>query len=250
MELIEAVGRLVDAGLVFQRGKLPQATFLFKHAPVQDAAHSTLLRSSRQRLHADIARAIEQGFPALVDEQPEILAHHYAQAGWAEQAITYLARAGRRASNRSAMVEAASHLTKALALIPELPPTREHARRELDLQTALGLALTATKGMQPPRREGPMHVRANSVSISTIPGRWSESVRQYLYHLLRAEVVQSHQVAMEILSFAERAESDEARILGYRTLGVSLFGIGNLAAARTQLENAAALLEQRRQQGM
>ncbi len=92
MELIEAVGRLVDAGLVIQRGKLPRATFLFKHALVQDAAHSTLLRGRRQRLHARIAQVIEQGFPALVDEQPETLAHHYAQAGQSEQAITYLAQ--------------------------------------------------------------------------------------------------------------------------------------------------------------
>jgi hypothetical protein len=219
MELREAVGRLVDAGLVFQRGNLPQATFLFKHALVQDAAHSTLLRSRRQELHARIARVIEQCFPERVDEQPEVLAYHYAQAGLAEHAIMYFARAGRRASDRSAMVEAASHLTKAIALISELPPTRQHARQELDLQTVLGRALTATKGYAAAETGG-AYARARRLCEDLDDTRTLVRVGygQYLYHLLRAEVSQSHRVAIEILSFAENAESDEARILGYRTL--------------------------------
>jgi predicted ATPase len=249
--LCKELEQLVAAGLLFSRGTFPQASFLFKHALLQDAAYFTLLRSRRQELHARIARVIEQSFSELVDEQPEVLAHHYAQAGWAEQAIMYLAQAGRRASDRSAMVEAASHLTKALALVSELPLTRERAKRELDLQTALGRALTATKGYAA-AETGRAYARARRLCEDLDDTRTLVRVGygQYLYHLLRAEVTQSHQVAMEILSFAKNAESDEARILGYRTLGVSLFERGSLAAARTQLEKAAALLEQRRRQGM
>jgi class 3 adenylate cyclase/predicted ATPase len=262
-ELIEAVAertvadlqaplaRLTKAGLLFCRGAPPHSSYLFKHALVQDAAYGTLLRSRRQELHARIARVIEQRFPELVDEQPEVLAHHYTQAGWAEQAMIYLAQAGRRASDRSAMVEAVSHLTKALAIISELPGTRENARRELDLQTALGRALTATKGYAA-AETGRAYARARQLCEDLDDTRTLVRVAygQYLYHLLRAEVTQSHQVAIEILSFAENAGSDEARILGYRTLGVSLFECGSLAAARTQLEKAAVLLEKRRQQGM
>jgi predicted ATPase/class 3 adenylate cyclase len=240
-----ALDQLVDAGLVFRRGAPPRASFVFKHALVQDAAYSTLLRSQRQELHARIARSIEQRFPELAKGEPEILAHHYTQAGLADQAITYLARAGRRAVDRSAMVEAASQLTKALVLISELPESRERERRELDLQTALGRALMTTKGYAAPET-GEAYARARRLCEDL--GDTATLVRvgygQYLYHLIRAETSQCHQVATEIQSFAEKTGSDEARILGHRTLGLSLYELGRLPAARSELETAASLLEQ------
>jgi predicted ATPase len=250
-QLRGALDQLVGAGLVFRRGAPPRASFMFKHALIQDAAYSTLLRSQRQELHARIAQIIEQQFPELAEEEPEILAHHYTQAGLADQAVSYLAQAGRRASDRSAMVEAASQITKALRLILELPEGGERSRRELDLQTALGRALTATKGYAA-AETGEAYARARRLCEDL--GDTKTLVRvgygQYLYHLMRAEVSQSRRVATEILSFAEKAGSDEARILGLRTLGVSLFEFGRLAAARRQLETAASLLEHRQRQGM
>ena len=108
---------------------------------------------------------MEDRFPELAEEEPEILAHHYAQAGLADQAVSYLAQAGRRALDRSAMVEAASLVTKALTLIPELPESGERARRELDLQTALGRALTATKGYSA-ARPGAAYTRASALRKS------------------------------------------------------------------------------------
>ena len=244
-----ALDQLVDAGLVFRRGAPPHASFIFKHALVQDAAYSTLLRSQRQELHARIARSIEQRFPELVEGEPEILAHHYTQAGLADQAISYLAQAGRRALDRSAMVEAASQLTKALVLISELPENPERERRELNLQTALGRALMATKGYAA-AETGEAYARARRLCENL--GDTATLVRvgygQYLYHLIRAETSQCHQVATEILSFAEKTGSDEARILGHRTLGVSLYEFGRFPAARSQLETAVTLLEQRQKQ--
>lgn len=240
-----ALDQLVDASLVFRRGVPPHASFVFKHALVQDAAYSTLLRGQRQELHARIARSIEQRFPELVEGEPEILAHHYTQAGLADQAISYLARAGRRALDQSAMVEAASQLSKALVLIPELPDNPERERRELDLQTALGRALMITKGYAAPET-GEAYARARRLCEGL--GDTATLVRvgygQYLYHLIRAETAQCHQVASEILSFAEKSGSDEARILGHRTLGLSLYELGRFPAARKQLETAAGLLEQ------
>ena len=244
-----ALDQLVDAGLVFRRGAPPHASFIFKHALVQDAAYSTLLRSQRQELHARIARSIEQRFPELVEGEPEILAHHYTQAGLADQAISYLAHAGRRALDRSAMVEAASQLTKALVLISELPENPERERRELNLQTALGRALIATKGYAA-AETGEAYARARRLCEDL--GDTATLVRvgygQYLYHLIRAETSPCHQVATEILSFAEKTGSDEARILGHRTLGVSLYEFGRFPAARSQLETAVTLLEQRQKQ--
>ena len=246
-----ALDQLVDAGLVFRRGAPPHASFIFKHALVQDAAYSTLLRSQRQELHARIAQSIEQRFPELAEGEPEILAHHYTQAGLADQAISYLAKAGRRALDRSAMVEAASQLTKALGLISELPENPERERRELDMQTALGRALMTTKGYAA-AETGEAYARARRLCEDL--GDTTTLVRvgygQYLYHLIRAETSQCHQVATEILSFAEKTGSDGARILGHRTLGVSLYEFGRFPAARSQLETAASLLEHCQKQGM
>ena len=193
---------------------------------------------------------MEQRFPELGDEQPEILAHHYTQAGLAQQAVSYLAWAGRRALDRSAMVEAGSLITKALGLISELPESTERAKRELDLQTALGRALTATKGYAA-AETGQAYARARRLCEEL--GDTSTLVRvgygQYLYHLIRAETAECKQVASEILSFAKKTQSDEVQILARRTLGVSLFEFGRLTAAREQLELAADLLEHRRRQG-
>jgi class 3 adenylate cyclase/predicted ATPase/energy-coupling factor transporter ATP-binding protein EcfA2 len=250
-QLRGALEQLVGAGLVFRRGISPRESFIFKHALVQEAAYGSLLRSQRQELHARIARVMEQRFPELAEEEPEILAHHCTQAGLADQAVSYLAQAGRRALDRSAMVEAASLINKALVLILELPESAERARRELDLQTALGRALTATKGYAA-AETGMAYARARRLCENL--GDTTALVRvgygQYLYHLIRAETQECNQVASEILSFAEKTGSDEARILGHRTLGVSLFEFGRLAAAREQLELAANLIGHRQRQGM
>jgi predicted ATPase len=247
--LRDALDQLVDASLVFRRGVPPHASFVFKHALVQDAAYSTLLRGQRQELHARIARSIERRFPELVEGEPEILAHHYMQAGLASQAIVYLTQAGRRALDQSAMVEAASQLTKALMLISELPENLERERQELDLQTALGRALMITKGYAAPET-GDAYARARRLCEDL--GDTATLVRvgygQYLYHLIRAETAECHRVASEILSFAEKSGSEEARILGHRTLGLSLYELGKFPAARTQLETAAGLLEQSQRQ--
>jgi predicted ATPase len=111
-----ALARLLDAELLYQRGMLPQATYLFKHALIQDAAYQSLLKSTRQRYHQQIAQALEAQFAETAETQPELLAHHYTEAGLGAQAIPYWQRAGRRASERSAYVEAIARLTKGLEL--------------------------------------------------------------------------------------------------------------------------------------
>jgi predicted ATPase len=145
-ELWAALDRLVAAGLVFRTGEPPQASFQFKHALVQDAAYGTLLRMRRRELHASIVRALEALCPATAAAQPELLTQHCARAGLVEAAIGYWGQAGRQAIARSALAEAASHLHQALALLPLLPDTPARWRRELELQTALGTALTAVAG--------------------------------------------------------------------------------------------------------
>src|SRR5262249_60189475 len=118
-----ALARLVEAELVAQRGTPPQATYTFKHALVQDAAYQSLLRSTRQQYHQRIAQVLVERFPETGETQPELLAHHYTEAGLAEPAIGYWQRAGQQASERSAYLEAISHFTTGIALLKTLPQT-------------------------------------------------------------------------------------------------------------------------------
>jgi predicted ATPase len=145
-ELRDALGRLVDAGLVFQRGVPPQATFLFKHALVQDTAYSLLLRGPRRELHARIARALQEHFPEVSDPQPEILAHHFTQAAMSAEAIDFWTKAGILARGRSAFAEATAHLRRGLELLPTLPESDARAAKELPIQIALGVTHMATRG--------------------------------------------------------------------------------------------------------
>jgi predicted ATPase len=145
-ELAHALNELVDSELVFRRGAAPHATYTFKHALVQDAAYSSLLRGKRQQLHARIAAVLEEQFPEVAEAQPELLARHFAEASLGRQAIAYLQKAGDRAAERSAYVEAISHLTRGLELVQALPDGPERILQELDLRIALGSALMATRG--------------------------------------------------------------------------------------------------------
>jgi class 3 adenylate cyclase/predicted ATPase len=141
-ELKAALSRLVGSELVFQRGRPPEAVYSFKHALVQDAAHNSLLRSSRQQMHARIAvmLELERGTP------PELLAHHSEEAAELEKAASHWLEAGRRALRRSDNIEAITHLTKGLGALTALPESNDRRRSELKLQLALGPTLSATRG--------------------------------------------------------------------------------------------------------
>jgi class 3 adenylate cyclase len=145
-EVQPALDRLVAAGLLFRQGSPPHATYLFKHALVQDAAYGTLLRGPRQELHARIAAATETGMPERVEREPELLAYHYAEAGQPDTAAGYWLAAGRLAARRSANSEAVAHLRRGIAALRGLPETVERNRLELALQLALGPALLSSRG--------------------------------------------------------------------------------------------------------
>ena len=145
-ELEDALSQLVQAELIYRRGLPPDVTYEFKHTLVQDAAYQSLLKSKRQRYHQKIARALEEQVATTAETEPEVLAYHYTEAGLAEQAIPLWHRAGQRAAERSADVEAIGHITRALNLIEGLPDTPDRAAQELALRITLGSALMSTKG--------------------------------------------------------------------------------------------------------
>jgi predicted ATPase len=136
-ELRSALDRLITAGLLFRQGLAPHASYLFKHALVQDAAYGTLLREPRRALHARIVKAIESSFTEVAENQPELLVHHCTEAGLVERAALLWGKAGRRSLARSALAEAIGQLSRALDLIATLPGTRVLRREQIGLQVAL-----------------------------------------------------------------------------------------------------------------
>jgi predicted ATPase len=149
-EITLALDRLVTAGLLFRQGVSPHATYLFKHALVQDAAYGTLLRERRRTLHARIAETLEDQFADLSERQPELLARHCTEAGQIEKAAGLWAKAGHRSLERSALAEAVEQLTRALDQIGSLPATPELRRKQIKLQVALIGPLIHVKGYAAP----------------------------------------------------------------------------------------------------
>ena len=149
-ELASSLDRLIHAGLLFRQGAPPHATYLFKHALVQDAAYGMLLREPRRALHARIAETLENQFAAIAENQPELLARHCTEAGLTEKAASLWGKAGQRSLDRSALAEAAEQLTRALDQIAGLPATSALRREQIKLQAALITPLMHVKGYAAP----------------------------------------------------------------------------------------------------
>ena len=162
--LLEGLAQLVATELLYQRGRPPRATYTFKHALVQDAAYQSLLRRTRQQYHQQVAALLEARFPETVATAPEVVAHHYTEAGCAAQALPLWQQAGERALQRSANLEGIEHLTRGLAVLATLPDTSDRLQHELDLHVTLGPAFIATRGYSLAR--GRTYVRPG---VGTLP---------------------------------------------------------------------------------
>ena len=239
-----ALARLVEVELFYQRGVPPRAMYIFKHALIQEAAYQSLLKSTRQRHHQQVARVLEEHFPETTETQPEVLAHHVTEAGLSEQAIPYWQRAGERAIQRSAYVEAISHLNSGLAVLKTLPDTSNRAQRELDLQIALGQALIATKGQAAAEvglaysraRELCQQVEETAVLFRVLYGLWA-------FHVVRAELQTAVELSEELLRLA-RSIQDPAYLMGaHFALGVALFHLGKFPPACEHWEQGMALYD-------
>ena len=229
---------------MIQRGTPPDAVYAFKHALVQDAAHGSLLRSSRQQLHAQIAEALETYSPDLADSQPELLAQHYAEAGLIERAATYWGKAGRRSAARSAMAEAAAQFQKGLDELALLPDTPERQRQELEFCSALGAVLHAVKGQAAPETG---HAYARARELWEQLGSPSEFLGvpfgQSLYHLYRGELDLALRLDEHFLRLSNQRNDSAGLVLGHASSGRNLFFVGRFASSRSHLEEALALYD-------
>jgi predicted ATPase len=236
-----ALAQLVEAEVVAQRGLPPQATYVFKHALIQDTAYQSLLKSARQQYHHRIAQALEQHLPDTSERQPELMAQHYTEAGLVAQAIPYWQRAGEHAITRSANLEAIRHLTKGLALLKTMPDIPERRQHELTLLTVLGTPLVLTKGHAAPEVEA-TYTRAHELcqQLGDTPQLFSALLGLRRYHYHRGELRTAHELGEQLLRLAEHLEDSGLLVRAHMMLAENLVYLGEFACARVYAEQGLA----------
>jgi class 3 adenylate cyclase/predicted ATPase len=250
-ELGAALDRLMAAGLLFRQGVPPYASYLFKHALVQDAAYGTLLREPRRALHARIAETLEGQFADIAENPPELLARHCTEAGLIEKAATLWGKAGQRSLERSALVEAVAQLTVALDQIAALPATPALRREQIKLQVALITPLMHVKGYSAPEPKGAIErarlliEEAEALGqppgdplllFSVLHGFWAANMAAFNGDVVR-------QLATQFLALAERQGTTAPLLLAHRIMGPSLLCTGDIREARAHLDQALALYD-------
>jgi class 3 adenylate cyclase/tetratricopeptide (TPR) repeat protein len=248
-QLNAALDRLLVAGLLFRQGEAPDTTYLFKHALVQDAAHSTLLRGARRALHARIAETLESHFADLAERQPELLARHCTEAGLIEKAAPLWGKAGQRSLDRSALLEAMEHLTRALGQIAGLSPTPMLRRERIRLQIALLTPLIHVKGYAAPETMAAAEQARLLIEQAEAIGEGPEDpllLFSVLYSFWVARFVAfdgnlMRELASQFLALAEKQGATVPLMIGHRNMGVSLLHTGDFDQACTEIDQAITL---------
>jgi tetratricopeptide (TPR) repeat protein len=242
--LKNALTQLEQAELVFCRGEPPEAIYSFKHALVRDAAYESLLKGRRHQLHGQIAHTLQESFADIVESQPEIVAHHFTEAGLVEPAINYWLKAGQQAARRSANAEALNHLARGLELLPHIDDPMLRNKSELLLQTSLGHSLRAIKGWS---IDSVKHAYTRALQLCkesgfdeyTLPavfGLWT-------WNFLRAVLGEAQSLAEHLVNTAENVDDSVYKVLAHEALGFTLFANGNFAAAHAALERSISMCE-------
>jgi class 3 adenylate cyclase/predicted ATPase len=240
-QLQGALRRLSAAELVFGRGDPPDARYAFKHVLVQETAYNAVLRERRAEMHGRIARTLAADFPEVLENQPELIAHHCTEAGLDEEAVEFWREAGELAIARSAAHEAVAHLRSALDVLAGFPESHHRDRTELGLQTSLGGALIAARSFAAPET-GQAFLRAWELCqrLGDERRQWPVLFGRWIHHAARAELEQSLAVAGHMLRLAEGQADPVPRLIAHRALANSQFFIGDLAATRDHAERALA----------
>ena len=240
-----ALETALESGVVFRRGAPPEATYTFKHALVRDAAYEMLLNRRRRQLHGRLGDLFESRTRRGGSEiQPELLAHHFTEAGRVELAVAYWSKAGKAAIDRYANVEAVGHLRKGLELLAQLAEGPVRDQRELDLLIGLGHGLQGSAGSAV-SETGAAYRRAQTLARQTGDPQQQSEILQGLrmFHLTRGELSAAREVGEELLSLGERLQDTGLLMEGHRAVGGVLLHIGELVLARTHLEATYALYD-------
>jgi predicted ATPase len=247
------LARLVDAGLLFVECDAQGETYTFKHALIQDAAYASLLRTIRRQHHRRIAQVLVERFPATVETAPELLAHHYTEAGITAEAVPHWLRAGERALRGSANPEAIAHLASGLRLLADLPAGPERAAQELRFHLALGPACMAVHGYASAEVEA-CYQRAQELCreladtpqlvpvlkvVPVLHGLWT-------HQIVRAEHADALAIGQQVLELGSATDDDSALIQGNMEVGWSHFFLGHLQQAREHLDRVLMLYDRDR----
>jgi class 3 adenylate cyclase/predicted ATPase len=244
-----ALDRLIKTGLLYSRGVPPDATYLFKHALVQDAAYGTLLRKHRRQLHAHIVGTLEDQFSQIAESQPELLARHCTQAGLIEKAAGLWGKAAQRSLERSALVEAIEQLTRALAQIATLPASPELRRAQIRFQAALITPLIHVKGFAALETKAAAARARQLIEQAEALGEAPEDpllLFSVLFSFHGANIVAfngdvSRDIAADFLALAEKQGAAGPLVIGHRLMGHSLMIRGDIAEGRAHYDQAVSL---------
>ena len=240
--LESALGKLVEAELLFQRGTPPHAIYTFKHALVQDAAYQSLLKSTRQQYHQRIANIILERLPGEASQRPEYMAHHLTEGGMHAQALPWWQRAGESAVLRSAYPEAIAHYRRAIAVVRSLPPSEQRDRLELDLQLALGFAIIPAKGYAAPEAAATYHRASELGARIDEPSKLCDALWGVALGLwMEGNVAQAHDVARRSLSLATDRGDNASLIGAHHVLASTAMTQGRFTEARVHYEQALLL---------
>jgi predicted ATPase/tRNA A37 threonylcarbamoyladenosine biosynthesis protein TsaE len=240
--LQDGLRQLVEAELVYANGVPPAATYLFKHALIQETAYQSLLRSTRLEYHQRIAQVLESQFPETTATTPELVAHHYTEGGHHAQAIPYWQQAGRKAYEHSAHEEAISYLTKGLQLLADLPDASARGQQEMLLQTTLGSALMTAYGYASPDVER-AYARAYALcqQVGDARQRFPVMIGLWNFYFARAEFQTARVLGQEIVHLAQTAGDPSLLARAHAILGEMWFHIGDFVTARSYLDQGLAI---------
>lgn len=241
-DILSALGLLEQADIVGRVDVWPNARFAFRHALLRDAIYDSLLKSKRQHIHADIAAALEAGFPEVAESQPEILAYHYQEATNHDRAIAYWFTAGQRAVAQYANAEAIANFRKALQLLIAQPETPESIRRMIDTQLAIGIPLIAVHGYASVQtRDAFSHARALCLRMGNVPGYFQALYGLWGHAWMCGQNDDALRMAEEFMSRASKLPDPVPVRVAHRVLGSTLLTIGDFQASVDQFDHAIAL---------
>jgi class 3 adenylate cyclase/tetratricopeptide (TPR) repeat protein len=243
-DLEHCLDKLTAAEIIFCRGKPPEASYTFKHALVRDAAYESVLKSRRQELHGKIAEVLETEFSATAEAQPELLAHHYTEAGLLLAASEKWLIAGERSARRAANREAIAQLRRGLGLLDKVEEGPIRLRLELDLLMTLGGCLRTLKGWHDEETvETVFRTRRLCDQMDDSPYRGEIGLGEYTVYLLRGELADAVECGRELLRLAEMDHSGVEPHIGHRAIGATLYHMGRFEEARYHLEAGLALYD-------
>jgi predicted ATPase/class 3 adenylate cyclase len=238
------LNELLEAEIVFRRGVPPEVNYSFKHALVQDIAHESLLRSKRQEIHARIAAALEEHYPAVAEVEPETIALHLTEAGLASRAVGYWLRAGRNAAGRSANLEAISHLSRGLEALKSCPEGLERDRQELALQTAIGGPLIAIHGYTAPQL-GTAFNRAHALcyELDDTEALFAALSGKFIFHFVRGDYSAMQSLTAEAARAAERSGDIALELAAHRLAALTAMHAGAFVKAHCEFETILSRYE-------